>query len=47
LTVSSKTTAYTRVRELAGEAGDEMVAEGLVTSGADVVNLTPPDAVGS
>jgi hypothetical protein len=47
LMTSSKTTAYTSVRELAGEAGDEMVAEGLVTSAADVVNLTPPEAVGS
>ena len=47
LTASSKITAYTSVRELAGEAGDEMVAEGLVTSAADVVNLTPPEAVGS
>jgi hypothetical protein len=40
LMASSKTTAYTSVRELAGEAGDEMLAEGLVTSAPAVVKTT-------
>jgi hypothetical protein len=42
LMASSKTTAYTRVREFAGELGDEMVAEGLVTSAPAVVKTTRP-----
>jgi hypothetical protein len=42
LMASSKTTAYTSVRELAGKAGDEMVAEGLVTSAPAVVKTTRP-----
>jgi hypothetical protein len=36
LMASSKTTAYTSVRELAGEAGDEIVAVGATTSAAEL-----------
>jgi hypothetical protein len=36
LMASSKTTAYTSVRELAGEAGDEIVAVGATTSAVEL-----------
>lgn len=46
-TGSLNTTVYSNVRDDDGEVGADSVAVGGVVSAASVVNLTPPDAVGS